>query len=117
MIKNGGHYMDHPKTSLFTVDLVGTGCLLIHRSVLETLPPQRQGKHWFDWRVDMRGAKDTQGNPIPDGKCLSEDYTFCVHAQEHGYKIWVDPTIVCKHIGYAEAGHLSFKPLGMHLIA
>ena len=54
-IKGGTWLTDYKRGSIVEVDYVGAGCLVIHRSVLEQLPPQRPGKHWFDWRVDMQG--------------------------------------------------------------
>lgn len=96
----------YPPNQVIEVDLVGAGCLLIHRSVLERLPPQRkeQGKHWFDWRVDCKGI-------LPEHECLSEDFTFNTWAKRHGYKILVDTSIQCRHAGFGEATYNSFKPL------
>jgi hypothetical protein len=91
------------------VDLVGAGCLLIHRTALETirdkgpLDPKR-GKTWFDWRVDMKHL-------LPEGKAMSEDFMFCMRAKELGYKILVDTSVRCKHVGLAEADFMSLKPL------
>jgi hypothetical protein len=104
MIKDGQWVANPPMNTLIEVDVVGAGCLLIHRSVLQNLPPQRQAKHWFDWRVDMQGI-------LPVGECLSEDFTFCVHAKRHGYKTLVDTSIWCKHVGFGEAGLHSYGPL------
>lgn len=86
-----------PPQGLIEVDLVGAGCLLIHRSVLEKLPPIEPGHHWFCWRVDRQGI-------LPPGECLSEDFSFNLHAQRHGYKVLVDTSIRCRHIGFCEAG-------------
>lgn len=104
MQRGGSWVVDYPPNSVIEVDVVGSGCLLIHRSVFEKLPPQRPGKRWFDWRVDMR-------EHMPIHECLSEDFTFCSHARKNGYRILVDTSIMCKHIGYAEAKLRSFKPL------
>lgn len=106
MIRGGQWVTQFPKNALIEVDVVGAGCLLIAREVLEKLPPQRPeaGKHWFDWRVDMQGL-------LPQGECLSEDFTMCIHAKRHGYQIFVDTSIQCKHIGYAESKYASFGPL------
>lgn len=97
MIKGPTWHTQFPMGSIQEVDLVGAGCLLIHRTVLERLPaiaPDR-GKHWFDWRVDMPGPND--------GTHLSEDFSFCLHAKNHGYKILVDTSIHCRHIGLAQS--------------
>jgi hypothetical protein len=105
MLKGGKWIESYPANSIIDVDLVGAGCLLIHTSVLRNLPPQREGKHWFDWRVD-RVAID------PPGTAMSEDFTFNLHARTvGGYKIFVDTSVVCKHVGFAEAGYKSLVPL------
>lgn len=80
-------------------------CLLMHRSVLEKLPPQdhRRGKHWYDWRVDMNHS-------LPRGEAMSEDFSMCLHARRHGYKILVDTSIQCKHVGLAQATLGNFMP-------
>lgn len=87
---------------LLEVDFVGAGCLLVHNSVLRSLPPLSARCHWFEWRVDRMD--------LPDRERMSEDFTFCQHARNHGYKILVDTSIQCRHCGYAEAkvpGNLS----------
>lgn len=105
MLRGGVWLTEYPRGQVIPVDLVGAGCLLIHRMVLERLPPQRPGKHWFDWRVDMKGI-------LPDGQCLSEDFTMCVHAKQHGFQVYVDTSVHCKHVGLAEAVHGGFGPVG-----
>lgn len=108
MMKPVGQWVTQlPASGLLEVHTVGAGCLLIHRSVLESLPPQRPeaGKHWFDWRVDCTAV-------MPREKCLSEDFTFCSHARAHGFPVFVDCSIRCKHAGPAEADYGSFRPLG-----
>lgn len=104
MMRGGQWVTSYPANSIIEVDVVGAGCLLIHRSVLERIPPQRPGKRWFDWRVDMKGL-------MPDGECMSEDFTFCLHCRRNGYKILVDTSVQCKHVGLAESKYMSFGPL------
>lgn len=86
-----------PKNKLLEVHLVGAGCLLVHRSVLEKLPPidPARGKHWFDWRADMRGC-------LPPGEALSEDYSFNLHCRRNGIPIYLDTGVVCVHQGGAD---------------
>lgn len=103
MMKRGpdgglGWVQQYPVPALLDVDAVGAGCLLIRRDVLEKLPPQRPGHHFFDWRVNYRGL-----GAYPDMSCLSEDYTFTLHAQQHGIRTLVDTSVQCRHIGAAEA--------------
>lgn len=96
----------YPRNKLFEVDVVGSGCLLIHRDVFQKLPPVRPdlGRHWFSWQVDQKDLN-------PPGGPTSEDFVFCAWARAHGYKILVDPQVRCKHAGMAEAEENSFVPL------
>lgn len=105
MIRDGTWYSDFKPGSVVEVDLVGAGCLLLHRSVLESLPPQRPeaGKHWFDWRIDCQAV-------LPPGECLSEDFTMCQHSKRRGYKILVDTSVVCRHVGLAQSTFWKFEP-------
>lgn len=107
MIKNGTWYTDFVPGSLVTVDLVGAGCLLIHRSFLERIPHQRPeiGKSFFDWRVDMNGM-----NLPPDLPPLSEDFTLCVHARKYGIPTVVDTSVQCRHVGLAQSTFGQFLP-------
>ena len=109
MLRGGRWLTKYPANTVIDVDLVGAGCLLIRRDFLEKIPPQRPGKPWFDWRVDMQGL-------MPLGECLSEDFTLDLWARKHGWKVRVDTSIQCKHIGYAEAGPGGMIPLNTHAI-
>lgn len=80
---------------LLEVDYVGAGCLLIHKSVLLKLPPLSPKCHWFEWRCDR--------SDLTEKERMSEDFTFCWHARSHGYKIYVDTSILCKHAGLSQA--------------
>lgn len=108
--QKGGTWVDlsqHPPNQLIEVDVVGAGCLLMEVEFLKRLPPQRPdaGKTHFDWRVDMAGL-------LPPYKCMSEDFTLCVHAKEMmGVSTWLDPTIRCRHAGSSEAYDGGLKPL------
>ncbi len=104
MIKDRNWVTNYVPGSLVEVDYVGAGCLLIHRSVLENMPAQEPGHHWFNWRVNMVGI----GEP---GECLSEDFTFGVHAKKTlGISTIVDTSVVCQHVGLAQARHGVFEP-------
>lgn len=106
MIKNGQWVTQFLPGALVDVDVVGAGCLLIHRQVLEALPPldEKRGKRWFDWRVDMQHL-------LPQGEAMSEDFMFCLQARrELGIKISVDTSVRCKHVGYSEADFGSLLP-------
>lgn len=97
-----------PPRGLIEVEVVGAGCLLIHRSVLEKLPPIAPGKHWFHWGIELAGEA-AQGR-IDPGYCQSEDFSFNHHCRKHGYRVLVDCSVRCRHVGLAEADVGSFKP-------
>jgi len=91
--------------SCFEVDVVGAGCLLIRRDVLEAVAknPQRPGHVWFDWRVNYQGLR-------PREECMSEDFTFNLHAKKLGFPTYLDTSVVCRHVGLASATYASFVP-------
>jgi len=57
------------------IDSCGTGCILIHRDVLEKIK--------FRWEDDKPGV---------------DDVFFCIDAQKLGYEIHADTSIVCEHL-------------------
>ncbi len=106
-IKDGKWITELPgpgRNPIMEVDVVGAGCLLVHRSVFETMPPSRAGKKWFDWRVDSPEL-------FPQGEAMSEDFTWCLNARRAGYKVLLDTSIRCRHVGYSQADFGSMLPL------
>lgn len=93
----------YPPNTLLEVHYVGAGCLLIHRSVLTSLPALSARCHWFDWRVDRED--------LPGEQRTSEDFTFCWHARQHGYRLLVDTSIICRHAGLSASGAGGLAPL------
>jgi choline kinase len=79
---------------LLEVDGVGTGFLKVSRFALENLweasdPYTSEGEEHrmiFDIKVE-------------NGNLISEDYIMCYKWKNLGYKVWLDPTITCNHIG------------------
>lgn len=71
------------------VDAVGTGCLLIHRSVLTAMRDDAQPGH-EDWCWFADG-------PTGDGRWLSEDLTFCARLRSRGVPIHVHTGAVFPH--------------------
>lgn len=75
------------KIDLLEVDVVGTGCIMVKRKVLETLKP-------IGWIIKF----DEIGN------CVSgTDFAFCERAKEAGFHVYTTPNRLCEH----------FKELGM----
>lgn len=107
-IKDGQwvHRLPGPGQSpLIEVDLVGAGCLLLSRRFLEKIPPQRPGKRWFDWRNDLAGTLP------PELPCMSEDFTLMHHARRHGYKVILDTSIQCVHVGLSQVTFGKMEPM------
>jgi hypothetical protein len=86
---------------LVEAHLVGAGCLLIHRRVLE-LMSRELDKRPFRWQMEGH---------IPEGHRVSEDFFFCRELRKRGIQIFVDTGIQCGHVGLAEAKHQHFGPL------
>ncbi len=77
----GAFLFPHPdKQEPSTCHAAGFGCVLIHRSVFETLD-----RPWF---------KFIQGT-------CSEDFYFFVNAKEAGFQLWYTPKLDLGHIGDA----------------
>lgn len=90
--------------SLIEVDLVGAGCLLIHRRVLE-----RMKKPWFEWELGRPLPVQVPGAPPP--RQMSEDFAFCRNAKEqYGFSIHVDTSLLCEHIGLGQSQQGGFIP-------
>lgn len=81
MSVNGGYASIAPDqaATLVQVDVIGLGCVMIHRSIFERTP-----KPWFVW----------------ESNGVSEDFWFCEKvAKELNIKPMVDMTVRCNHIG------------------
>jgi 2-polyprenyl-3-methyl-5-hydroxy-6-metoxy-1,4-benzoquinol methylase len=74
---------------LVECDAVATGCMLLHRSVLEKIE-----KPWFEYEAG--------GN--------SEDLTFCDKAKfEHGFPIYCDLSTISGHYNWVPMGQAQFR--------
>jgi len=106
MIRNGQWVTNYQRGKIIEVDLVGAGCLLIHRSVVESFfrQPIAPGHPMFSWQVDMQGI-------LPPGECLSEDFTTCLEWRRRGGKVLVDTSICCRHVGNFQTGDGTAVPL------
>jgi hypothetical protein len=65
---------------LMEVEIVGTGCILIHRRVLENL------------KAPFHSEFDEDGVQI-----YGTDFAFCRKAVKAGYKVYTTPTRICEH--------------------
>jgi hypothetical protein len=80
---------DYPIDTLLEVDATGTGCLLIHRSVLETMRKQATANQGKDWAWFVEGAID--------GTYFGEDLLFSKRLKSMGYKIHAHTGAILPH--------------------
>lgn len=89
-------------TGAVEAEAIGTGFLLLHRSVLErlaeahpeTLHQTEEGQvhAFFEAGIDPKAAPG-------EGRYLSEDYLFCARWRALGGEVWCDPAIRLEHHG------------------
>ena len=90
--ESGGLYAlhDYPADEIVEIDAAGTGCLLIHRSVLEKFRDEadqvHQGDKWC-WFQDMPLHKEWVG----------EDLLFCLRARAFGFPIYAVTGCILLH--------------------
>lgn len=82
--------LDYEDNVIGEVAATGTGCLLIHRDVLEDMRIKGGGSihSWFGYDNYTTDAGEWQ---------LGEDVSFCMRARRDGWKVYVDTTL---HVGH-----------------
>jgi hypothetical protein len=80
---------DYPIDTLLEVDATGTGCLLIHRSVLEKMREQATPNQGKDWAWFVEGAIE--------GTYFGEDLLFSKRLKSMGYKIHAHTGAILPH--------------------
>jgi hypothetical protein len=81
-----------PENAVIQVPAVGTGCMLIHRTVLEDMQQVAI--------ANGRGAKwcwFAQQVYLPADVCEGEDIWFCRLAAASGIPVWINTSIVLQH--------------------
>ena len=79
----------YPIDKLIEVDATGTGCLLIHRSVLLDMQKQSTPNQGKDWAWFVEGAID--------GTYFGEDLLFSKRLKSMGYKIFAHTGAILPH--------------------
>jgi hypothetical protein len=79
----------YDKDSVFEIDAAGTGCLLIHRSVLEKMRETADANQGTDWCWFWDG-------PV-DGNWIGEDLLFCRRIRALGFPIYVNTGAILPH--------------------
>lgn len=90
-------YFAIPPERHWHVGATGTGCVLIHRSVLEAIGAKHADSPWpwFEYLAWKRPDPIT-GETVPD--VMGEDYAFSLKARALGFPIIVDTRIEASHI-------------------
>ena len=79
---------------LIEVDGVGTGFMKVSKFALDKL-----------WEISDEYTSEGEKHrmvfdiKVENGDLISEDYILCNKWKSLGYKVWLDPTITCNHIG------------------
>jgi hypothetical protein len=79
----------YDKDSVFEIDAAGTGCLLIHRSVLEKMRETADANQGTDWCWFWDG-------PV-NGNWIGEDLLFCRRIRALGFPIYVNTGAILPH--------------------
>jgi hypothetical protein len=78
-----------------------TAFMLIQRSVLTDLDAAHPEWEYWDDKSQKKQKSFFDFKSTPSGY-IGEDYLFCDRAREHGYEVWIDPTIKLGHLGLME---------------
>lgn len=79
----------YDRNAIFQIDACGTGCVLIHRSVLEKMREMADPHQGTDWCWFWDG-------PI-DGEWISEDLLFSRRVRQLGFPIHVNTAAILPH--------------------
>lgn len=90
-----------PQERWWQVATIGTGCVLIHRTVLEKMREAHKDDA-FPWFKHAQHPNQDTGEPDE----MSEDYVFSLRASALDYPLYVDTTI--------EVGHVKRRVLTSH---
>lgn len=85
-----------PRVELKPVDWVGTGFLLVHRSVFESI---QQAHPELAPKAGAVNEYESVWNYFQPNHQQGEDVSFCARAKACGHQPFVDLSVVCFHVG------------------
>lgn len=82
------------------IKYAATGFMAVHRKVIDalvaTMPYCHPRQEWGFWPLFACSIEDdAHGEP----EYLSEDWAFCKRAEDLGFEVWMDPSVILQHIG------------------
>jgi hypothetical protein len=80
---------------------VATAFMLVRREVFEVLDREHPEWRYFDARSN-RTVPCVFDFMLTEEGYMGEDFLFCDRAREHGFEVWVDPSITLGHMGVQE---------------
>jgi hypothetical protein len=89
------------RMGLVRAQRVATAFMLVRREVFETLSTAHPEWQYYDTRSD-RILSCMFDFLVTEEGYMGEDFLFCDRAREHGFEIWVDPSITLGHMGVQE---------------
>lgn len=101
-----GELVEPNAQGLYRVREGATGCMIVHRSVIQDLIDKRLVKRYTDdSTLEEKHAVFDSGvyydKELKRTRWLSEDWAFSHLARLAGYEIWADSKVICKHEGAA----------------
>lgn len=87
---------------LIEVSAAPTGCMVITRACLEKMIEMRQDLEYLEPSLNDKKAFSLFEWVRKNKVIFTEDYAFCYLARECGFRVWVDPDIDMRHVGYKQ---------------
>jgi len=89
-------YTDFSSGELLEVAGVGMGCCVVKREVVEALGPGAadRGTHPHTWPFSIGQHALVTGGML----VMGEDITFCFRAGDLGYKSYIAPDVIARHV-------------------
>lgn len=80
---------------------VATAFMLVRREVFETLEREHPEWAYYDSKTD-RTLSCMFDFQLAEEGYIGEDFLFCDRVRDHGFEVWIDPTITLGHMGVQE---------------
>lgn len=101
--------LDHGSDNELTMDNMGlvrarrvaTAFMMVRRDVFETLDAAHPEWRYYDER-SARTVPCMFDFMLTKEGYIGEDYLFCDRVREHGFEVWIDPSIKLGHMGVQE---------------